>query len=110
MMYVVASSFSAVTRKITALTVVIARAAPQVVWMLPGLWQVIFAIGVFASCRTLPRPMFVAGAWYLATGLANLMVGSGANALSPLAMAVPYGVGQLYIAAVLYRSGERDAD
>jgi hypothetical protein len=87
------------------LTVVIARAVPQAVWMLPGLWQIVFSLGVFASCRTLPRGIFAAGVWYLGAGLANLAFAHGDSALSPYAMAIPYGVGQLYIAAVLYRSG-----
>jgi hypothetical protein len=39
-------------------TVVLMRAAPQSLWMLPSLWQVLFSMGVFASCRFLPRPMF----------------------------------------------------
>jgi hypothetical protein len=93
------------------LTVVLARSAPQSIWMLPGLWQIVFGLGVFASLRTLPRPMFAAGAWYLAAGLANLAFANAENALSPWAMAVPYGIGQLYVAAVLYRStGDNDAD
>lgn len=86
------------------LTVVIARGVPQAVWMLPGLWQIVFSLGVFASCRTLPRGVFAAGVWYLGAGLANLAFTHGDSALSPYAMAIPYGLGQLYIAAVLYRS------
>ena len=39
------------------LTVVVTRYAPQNLWMLPGLWQVLFSMGVFASCRFLPRQM-----------------------------------------------------
>jgi hypothetical protein len=42
----------------TLLTFVIYRFAPQALWMMPGLWQIIFALGVFASCRSLPRGMF----------------------------------------------------
>ena len=38
------------------LTVVMVRVSPQDCWMLPGLWQLIFSLGVFASCRFLPRP------------------------------------------------------
>jgi hypothetical protein len=92
------------------LTVVIYRFAPQSAWMLPGLWQLLFSLGVFASCRSLPRPIFAAAAWYLAAGLANLAL-AGSHAFSPLAMAVPFGVGQLFIAAVLYRRiGENDAE
>ena len=39
------------------LTGVLLRCAPQSLWMLPGLWQVLFSMGVFASCRFLPRQM-----------------------------------------------------
>ena len=50
-------------------TIALVRFVPAVVWMLPGLWQVIFSLGIFSSCRFLPRPMIAAGAWYLLTGL-----------------------------------------
>jgi hypothetical protein len=93
------------------LTFVLFRFAPESLWMLPGLWQIVFSLGIFASCRSLPRPMFAAGVWYLATGLASLAFANGAHAYSPWAMAAPYGVGQLFIAAVLYWSvGEGDVE
>jgi len=47
------------------LSLVVIRFAPHEVWMLPGLWQVIFGLGVFASCRFLPRYMYLVGMWYL---------------------------------------------
>lgn len=83
------------------LTGVLLRAAPQQLWMLPGLWELIFSLGVFASCRFLPRQMFAVGVWYLACGLTCLMVGSGSKALSPWEMGIPFGVGQLLVAVVL---------
>jgi hypothetical protein len=86
------------------LTVVLYRFAPQDLWMLPGLWQIVFSLGLFASCRSLPRAMFAAAVWYLAAGLCSLAFANGTHAFSPYAMAVPYGVGQLYIALVLYRA------
>ena len=93
------------------ITVVLYRFAPESLWMLPGLWQIVFSLGLFASCRSLPRPMFAAGVWYLGAGLATLALANGEQAFSPYAMAVPYGVGQLYIAAVLYRAvGDKDAE
>jgi hypothetical protein len=93
------------------LTVVIYRFAPQSASMLPGLWQLLFSLGVFASCRSLPRPIFAAAVWYLAAGLANLALAGGGHAFSPWAMAVPFGAGQLFIAVVLYRSiGADDAE
>lgn len=82
------------------LTVVLWRCAAQSVWMLPGLWQVLFGMGVFASCRFLPRPIFAVGVWYLAAGLTCLALGS-ARAFSPWAMGLPFGIGQLLVASVL---------
>jgi hypothetical protein len=82
------------------LTVVLVREAAPQCWMLPGLWELIFSLGVFASCRFLPRQMFGVGVWYLAAGLFCLAAG-GRHALSPWEMGIPFGVGQLMVAAVL---------
>ena len=48
---------------------VLIKAAPEAVWMLPGLWQILFSLGVFASARFLPRAIFVVAVWYLFAGL-----------------------------------------
>jgi hypothetical protein len=90
------------------LTVVVMRAAPQMQWMLPGLWEIAFSLGVLASCRALPRPMFAVGVWYLAAGLACLAIESGPHELTPWTMGIPFGVGQLLVAAVL-KFGDADA-
>jgi hypothetical protein len=86
------------------LTVVLVRATPQVTWMLPGLWELVFSLGIFASCRFLPRPMFGVGLWYLASGLACLTIESVRQTLSPWSMGIPFGVGQLLVAFVLRSS------
>jgi hypothetical protein len=83
------------------LTVVMLSVAPREGWLLPGLWQLIFSLGVFASCRFLPRQMFVVGVWYLGSGLFCLAAASTTQALSPWMMGIPFGVGQLLVAAVL---------
>ena len=82
------------------LTIVLVRAVPVALWMLPGLWLVIFSLGVFSSCRFLPRPMLAAGAWYLLTGLSALAMG-GARAMAPWVMGISFGAGQLLVAAIL---------
>ena len=84
-------------------TMVLVRSAPESVWMLPGLWQVLYSLGIFASCRLLPRPMFGVAVFYLLSGLGTLALAQGDSALSPWAMGLPFGVGQLLAAAVLYR-------
>lgn len=92
------------------LTFVLFRFAPETLWMLPGLWQLLFSLGVFASCSLLPKPVFVAGVWYLACGLLCLAIGAGELALSPWVMGAPFGLGQLIFAGILQRTlGESDA-
>ena len=91
------------------LTGVMLLAAPKELWMLPGLWELIFSLGVFASCRFLPRQMFAVGLWYLVCGLVCLMMASGPRILSPWEMGIPFGVGQLLVAAVLRYGFEENA-
>ena len=90
-------------------TFVLTRSAPQAIWMLPGLWQIFYALGIFASCRFLPRQMSAVGIWFLATGALCLATGTGERALSPWEMGFPFGIGQLLLAAVL-KFGFRETD
>lgn len=90
-----------------AVTGVIIRETPESAWLLPGLWQLFFCQGIFASCRLLPRPVFAIGVFYLLSGVATLELFRDAWALSPLAMAVPFGLGQLMTASILYWTLER---
>jgi hypothetical protein len=90
-------------------TVVLVHYVPSVVWMLPGLWQVIFSIGVFSSCRFLPRPMIAAGVWYLFTGLLCLALGDN-RALAPATMGLSFGVGQMIVATILLVAAPESED
>lgn len=95
------------------LTVVLAARPADTAWLLPGLWQIVFALGVFASRRFLPGGIFWVGGWYLLSGLTALMIARGAHALAPATMGIGFGVGQLLTAALLYRArdeGEGDVD
>src|ERR1700676_2229993 len=93
------------------LAVMLWNFAPETLWMLPGLWQVIVSLGVFASVRSLPRAVAVAGAWYFVTGFATLLLASQTPALSPWPMGLPFVVGQLFMAAILhFASGETDVE
>jgi hypothetical protein len=86
-------------------TFVIVRSVPGALWMLPGLWQIIFSLGVFSSCRFLPRAVAAVGAWYLLTGLISIALADN-RALSPWAMGIPYGAGQLLVAILLWWATE----
>jgi len=87
---------------------VLLQAAPSAIWILPGLWQIVFSLGVFASCRCLPRAMYVAGAWFLCTGMVCVSLGD-ARALTPAMMAVPYGVGMALVAGIHHFSQKEAA-
>jgi hypothetical protein len=91
------------------LTVVLMVFVPHALWMLPGLWQITFSLGVFSSCRFLPRLMLLAGVWYLATGLFCVGLGD-VRAFSPWAMGIPYGAGQILVAAILQFTREETED
>ena len=91
------------------MTIALVRFVPSALWMLPGLWQVIFSLGVFSSCRFLPRPMVAAGIWYLLSGLICISLADG-RALSPWAMGIPYGAGQLLVAGILFFTAQEGSD
>ncbi|NQT37798.1 MAG: hypothetical protein HQ581_09935 [Planctomycetes bacterium] len=89
------------------LTLCIFFSAPQVAWMLPGLWSLVFGLGLFASYRLMPRQIFWVGLYYVLCGVGCLLWGQGASALSPWQMGISFGGGQLMTAAILYWTLER---
>jgi hypothetical protein len=90
------------------LTVVLVTSAQESLWMLPGLWAILFSLGIFASYRLLPRTTFWVGLFYMIAGLMCLALAQGPAELSPWAMGVPFGLGQLFAAGVLYWTLERN--
>lgn len=84
---------------------VLLRVAPTEVWLLPGLWQIVLGLGIFASCRGMPRLMLVAGVWFLLTGFACLFLGD-TRALAPLTMSGPFAVGMAYGATIHHLSAK----
>lgn len=91
-----------------AATLVLVRAAPDALWVLPGLWQLLVALAGFSAVGTLPRSVAWAASWYLLCGTAVLLAGAEGRALEPWMMGVPFGVGQLLVAAALLREGGTD--
>jgi hypothetical protein len=91
------------------LTIVLVQFVPAAFWMLPGLWQVIFSLGIFSSCRFLPRPMIASGGWYLLSGVICIALGDN-RALAPWTMGLAYGAGQLLVAGILLVATPEGAD
>ncbi len=88
-------------------TGVIVRFAPEAAALLPGLWQVLFSLGLFASYRLLPRAIGVVAFFYLVSGIVVMIVCRGEWALAPCAMGLPFGIGESAAACILYWNLER---
>jgi hypothetical protein len=71
---------------------------------LPGVWAVIFSLGVFASRPYLPRIIGWVGMFYLVAGTYLMVM---ANGFSPWGMGIVFGLGQSMSAFVLYWNLER---
>jgi hypothetical protein len=80
--------------------------SPEAAHLLPGLWAIVFSLGIFASCRQLPPPAVLVAIYYLAAGVTCLALAS-KTPFSPWAMAGTFGVGQLLTAVVLFLALER---
>ncbi|MGV3490031.1 MAG: hypothetical protein ACO1OG_01800 [Devosia sp.] len=79
-------------------------AAPELTWLLPGLWLILVSLGIFAASRALPRTIVYAGAWYLLSGFAVLLLAARAEALSPWLMGLPFALGQFLVATIVHRA------
>ncbi|MCA9042316.1 MAG: hypothetical protein KDA65_18330 [Planctomycetaceae bacterium] len=90
------------------LTMCIFKGASEVAWMLPGLWALLFGLGIFSSYRMLPAPVCWVGVYYVVCGCGCLMLGQGEYAFSPWQMGITFGGGQLIAAFALYWTLERD--
>lgn len=93
------------------LAAVMWKFAPEALWLLPGLWQILVSLGIFASVRSLPRSVALAGAWYFVSGFAVVVLASQSHTLSPWTMGLPFVIGQSVMAAILYvASGDNDVE
>ena len=93
------------------LAAVMWKFASETLWLLPGLWQILVSLGIFASVRSLPRSVALAGAWYFVSGFAVVVLASQTHTLSPWTMGLPFAIGQSVMAAILYFvSGDHDVE
>ena len=78
----------------------------ELLWLLPGVWQLLFGLGNLAAHRLLPAPAFFIGVMFVASGTCCLWFGEAA--LDPWAMGLPFATGQLALAAILWWHHERE--
>ena len=89
------------------LTGVVYTMVPGIFHLLPALWMLFFSMGVFATSRILPRPIFWCGAYYLVAGIITLALSANGRTLDPWMMGAVFAVGQFITAGILYWTLER---
>jgi hypothetical protein len=89
------------------IAVAIVRFAPAMAMVLPGTWALLFGVGIFAARPYLPAAAGWVAAFYWLAGLTLLWMCRDVNALSPWMVGVPFSVGQLLAAGVLYWTVDR---
>ncbi|MGB7344380.1 MAG: hypothetical protein WBD20_09220 [Pirellulaceae bacterium] len=89
-----------------ALTAIVFFTAREIAWVLPGLWASLLGLGIFAASPLLPRSLQQVAIWYVAAGLSVLILCQGSLALSPLAMAIPFGGGQMLAAWLMRKASQ----
>jgi hypothetical protein len=91
----------------TAVTVGLVRVSTDLVPLLPGLWAILFGLGIFAARPYLPRAIGWVALYYLAAGSQLLMWAGDVVGLSGWAIGATFGTGQLAAALALYWNLER---
>ncbi len=86
----------------TAIGAVIFLFTPSDLWLLPGLWQMLVALGLFASQKALPQQIMFAAAWYFLAGVVVLIIGAKSGAADSLMMGIPFIIGQFLLAGLLH--------
>ncbi len=89
-------------------TYVLASVAWQSLWIVPSLWTLFFGMGILACRQLLPAGTSFVGLFYLMCGLISMAWARTHSAFSPLAMGIPFGLGQAMAAGVLYWRLERN--
>jgi len=89
------------------MTLALVRLDVTLVALLPGLWAMLFGVGIFAARPYLPASSGLVATYYWAAGLLLLSRPESLDALSPWTVGGTFGGGQLLAAIVLYFSLER---
>ena len=82
--------------------------SPDQFWLLPGLWQLLVSLGIFAAIRTLPRQIIFVAAWYFLAGIAMMILAAQTRQVEPWMMGLPFTFGQFLMATLLHFAEKGD--
>lgn len=89
------------------LTFALVRGGPELVRFLPGMWSLVFGLGIVSARPHLPRGIGGVGLFYLAAGSLLLLRAADTFELSGWSVGGVFGVGHLATAVVLYVRRDR---
>lgn len=89
------------------LVTMIALPEPRLLALLPGLWAILFSLGIFAARPYLPRMIGYGALYYMAAGGVLLALAPGRDSLNPWGMGLTFGLGQFLTGLILYWNLER---
>ncbi len=72
--------------------------------LLPGIWQLLMGVGICAVLSNLPRQMSIAAIFYFGVGTLSLLLSGTQGPATSVLMSLPFGLGQLLVATILYRA------
>jgi hypothetical protein len=80
----------------------------HLVGLLPGLWALLYALGIFSTRPYMPRSTGWVGLYFLLAGVLLVALLPRATVPSPWAIAGVFALGQMTLAWVLHRNTERE--
>lgn len=89
------------------LTFIALESSGDLINYLPGLWCLLFSLGIFACQPFYPARLFWAGLYYLSVATMLLMLALESSSLTAWIMGLSFGIGQLGVAGILYWDLER---
>jgi len=94
----------------TAVTAAVLVSTGGYVALLPGVWAILYSLGLFSARPYLPRAIGWVALFYLLAGAVLLLSKTTGTGSMALRMAATFGPGQLLAALVLYWNLERKTD
>lgn len=76
-------------------------------WLLPGVWAMIYSLGLFSCCNLLHRTTWFAAIYFLIAGGMYLLFNWNAREVEAWHMIVIFGMGQFLLAGILFWKVER---
>ncbi len=85
----------------------VSAADEMLIRLLPGIWAMLYGLGLWSCGTNLPRLAHLATFYFLVAGAISLTLIGNAETMHPAEMVLLFGVGQLLLSAVLFWKFER---